>query len=433
MYISGTNDSVNRNCFHTDAAMPMFRRFSLLALFALATLVAAVEPDPDWPQWHGPNRAQIWAVRDLPALPKEVAPVWKKPIGGGFGGIAVADGRVFVMDRQKTPKEVERVLCMDLDTGDTKWVREYAVKYAGLDYGTGPRATPTVHDGRVYTLGAVGHLHCLDAKTGEVVWSRDCKTEFKATLPTWGLASSPLVDGDRILVQVGGADACVMAFDRTTGKVAWKALNDRAGYTSPVRIDVGANKIVIVWTAESINALDAESGKVHWSVPFFITYDVAIADPVWHSGVLLCGQYWEGSKALTLDANGLNPKVAWEGKQLRLLMSTPLVRDGFAYALDWKNGVTCVELKTGAVKWDGFKVSADARNPHAALTWTGDGEVFALNDKGELIRAKLSPAKFVELGRTKIFGGSWAHPAFAHGCVVARDDHEILCVRLVAK
>jgi outer membrane protein assembly factor BamB len=408
----------------------MPRIAAVMFLVACNFPLPAAEPDADWPQWHGPNRAQVWAVRNLPALPKEVPALWRKPIGGGFGGVAVARGRVFVLDRQKTPREVERVLCMDLDTGETKWVREYPVKYAGLDYGIGPRATPTVYDGRVYTFGAVGHLHCLDAKTGDVIWSHDCKTEFKATLPTWGLASSPLIDGDRVVVQAGGADACVIAFDRTTGKVGWKALNDRAGYTSPVRIEVGANKLLVAWTAENINALDAESGKVLWSVPFYISYDVAIADPVWHAGVLLCGQYWEGSKALTLDANGLNPTVAWESKKLRLLMSTPLVRDGFAYALDWKNGVSCVDLKTGAVKWDGFKVSTDARNPHAALTWTGDGEVLALNDKGELIRAKLSPQKFEELGRMKIFGGSWAHPAFARGRVVVRDDHEIVCVRL---
>jgi len=410
--------------------MPYSRFLAFLILNAIVPTVSAAEPDAEWPQWHGPNRDQVWAVRNLPDLPKELAPLWKKPIGGGFGGVSVAGGHVFVMDRQKDPKETERVVCLSLDNGDTKWVREYPVKYGKLDYGTGPRATPTIHDGRVYTLGAVGHLLCLDEKSGDVIWSHDCTAEFKATLPTWGLASSPLIDGERVLVQVGGADACVMAFDRKSGKVAWKALGDRSGYTSLVRIDVGKNKLVIAWTAENINALDAENGKVLWSIPFFITYDVAIADPVWHDGVLMCSQYWEGSKALALDANGLHPKVAWEGKQLRMLMSTPLVRDGFAYALDRQNGVVCIELKTGKVKWDGFQVSLDRHNPHAALTWTGDGEVLALNDKGELIRAKLSPEKFTEIGRTKLFGGSWAHPAFARGCIVMRDDKEIVCVRL---
>ena len=116
-----------------------------------------------------------------------------------------------------------------------------------------------------------------------------------------------------------------------------------------------------------------------------------------------------------------------------MLMSTALARDGHAYALDRDNGITCVELKTGTVKWSGFKVSLDRHNPHAALTWTGDGQLLALNDKGELIRATLSPEKFVELGRTKVFGGSWAHPAFARGCLVVRDDTEILCVRLMGK
>jgi outer membrane protein assembly factor BamB len=268
VYISGTSVDVNCNRFHTGPAMPSLRWFFILCAFTYAVRLSAADPDSDWPQWHGSNRAQTWAVRNLPALAKEIAPLWRKPLGGGFSGVAVAGARVYVMDRQKTPKDIERVLCLDLDSGATKWVREYPVKYAGLDYGTGPRATPTIHDGRVYTLGAVGHLHCLDAKTGDVVWSHDCKTEFKATLPTWGLASSPLIDGDRVVVQVGGADACIVAFDRVTGKVAWKALNDRAGYTSLVRIDVGTTKILVAWTAENINALDAETGNVLWSVRF---------------------------------------------------------------------------------------------------------------------------------------------------------------------
>src|SRR5262249_18286369 len=160
-------------------------------------------------------------------------------------------------------------------------------------YGNGPRCTPTIHDGRVYALGAVGHLHCLDAASGEVIWKHDCVSEFAAKYPMWGLACSPLIDGDRVLVQVGAKDGPIMAFDRKTGAVAWKSLSDRPGYASPVRIDIGKTKLVIMWTAEQINGLDAASGKLLWSVPFTIQYDVAIHDPVWHDGILLCGQYWD--------------------------------------------------------------------------------------------------------------------------------------------
>lgn len=407
----------------------MARFFSML--FLAISAVASVAADPEWPQWHGPNRDQVWPNRNLPAvLPKAPTPKWSKPIGGGFGGVAISGGQVFVMDRQASPREIERIVCMGLDSGERKWVREYPVSYTGLDYGNGPRSTPTVHDGKVYALGAVGHLHCLDARTGEIIWQHDCVKEFSAKFPTWGLACSPLIDGDRVLVQVGAKDGCLMAFDRNNGRVKWKCLQDRPGYASPVRLDIGKTKLIVMWTAENINGIDAETGKVLWSMPFSVTYDVAISDPVFQDGMLFCGQYWEGSLALRFDANGLNPSKAWESRKLRLLMSTPLVRGGHAYCLERDNGLTCIELKTGKIKWNGFKVSYDRRNPHAALVWTGDGRALILNEKGELIQAKLSPEKYEEVGRSKIFSGSWAHPAFARGCIVVRDDKKIECFQL---
>ena len=410
-------------------------RRGVLSLFAcLFTLAPVRATEPDWPQWRGPQRDGVWPVHNLPtALPAEVMPRWRQPIGGGFGGIAVAAGRVFVMDRQTKPREVERVVCLKLDTGEPIWVREYPVKYAGLDYGNGPRSTPTVHANKVYAFGAMGQLHCLDAATGKVLWQHDCVAEFKAKIPTWGHSCSPLIDGDRVLVQIGGDDACLVAFDSRTGKVVWRSLQDRPGYASPVRIDVGKSKQVIMWTPENINGVDAQTGKLLWAVNFPVTYDVSISDPVWHAGVLLCSQYWEGSKALTLDADGLNPKVIWEGKRLRQLMSTPLVRDGHVYTLDREHGLMCFELKTGQQKWAGEHVTPPGRNPQATLTWTGDGRTLILNEKGELILARLLPEKFEQISKTKIFAGSWAHPAYAQGNILARDDKEIVCVKLVGK
>src|SRR5262245_13308893 len=320
------------------------RLFPALAIF-LGLPILACAADPEWPQWRGPNRDNVWPRRDFPQqVPTKLPQLWTKPIGGGYGGIAISGNRVYVMDRQKEPVDIERVVCLDLDNGETKWVRGYSVSYKGIDYGNGPRCTPTFHDGRVYTLGTVGHLHCLDARSGEVIWSHDCVKEFKARLPMWGLACSPFIDGERVIVQVGGEDGCAMAFDRKTGAVVWKSLPDRVGYTSPVKIESEGRPLLVIWTAQNIHALEPETGKRVCSVPFAITYDVAIADPVWHEGVLLCGQYWEGSMAVRLVENNEKPVEIWSGKRLRLLMATPLVRDGHAYALDREHGLTCVEL-----------------------------------------------------------------------------------------
>jgi outer membrane protein assembly factor BamB len=409
----------------------MFRvsHWGFVASFFTVTF-PVLASDPQWPQWRGPRRDNVWSVGTFPEkCPETLAVVWRNSLGGGYGGVAIADNRVFVMDRIKEPREVERVVSFDLETGKTFWVHEYAVHYGGLDYGNGPRSTPTVHDGRVYTLGALGHLHCLDATSGQVIWSHACEAEFQATIPTWGLASSPLIDGDRLIVQVGGKDACFMAFDRRTGAVVWKALSDRAGYSSAVRIEVEGRPQIIAWTAEHITALEPETGKLLWAVPFETTYDVTIADPVFHQGVLLCSQYWQGSVALRLKPDG-EPQRLWDGKRLRLLMATPLIRDGHAYALDRENGIVCVELKTGKIFWDGFKVSYDRRNPHAASWWTADGRAMYLNERGELIVSRLSPRKFEEIGRTRVFEGSWAHPALTRNRIVVRDDQQILCLAL---
>jgi outer membrane protein assembly factor BamB len=404
-------------------------RLSALPLLLLAVPAFAA----DWPQWRGAGRDSVWHESDLPErFPADGLTVrWRQPIGGGYAGIAVSGGRVYTLDRQKEPAEVERVLCVDAATGKSVWEHAYPVSYGKMEYGNGPRSTPTVHAGRVYTFGAVGHLHCLDAGTGKVVWSHDTVKKFEGRVPSWGHACSPLVDGDRVVVQVGGEDdACVMAFDRHTGKEVWRALPDRPGYSSPVLIDTKAGRPLIYWSAENVNGLEPASGKVLWQVPHTTNYDVTISDPVYHDGVLLVSDYWEGSKAIELDDQGLNPKVIWSGRRLSLLMATPLYRDGHVYALDKKDGLKCIELKTGKIKWEGEHVTPKERNPQASFAWIGSNRALILNTPGELILAELSPAGYRQLGKQSIIARTWANPAFADGCVFARNDSEIICVPL---
>jgi len=178
----------------------------LVCLLSLTLSAGAlpVQAD-DWPQWRGPDRDGVWSAPSLPdRFPAEpLKPRWKQAIGGGYGGIAIVAGKVYLMDRQTKPREVERVVCLDAATGKPLWTHEYAVNYNKMDYGNGPRSTPTVLGGRVYTFGAVGHLHCLDADSGRVIWDRDTVRDFKGRIPTWGHACSPLVDGDRLIVQIG--------------------------------------------------------------------------------------------------------------------------------------------------------------------------------------------------------------------------------------
>lgn len=152
------------------------------------------------------------------------------PIGGGYSGATVVGQQVFVMDRQKEP-ETERVLCFDADSGQQIWKHEYPVTYAKLDYGNGPRAAPTWHDGKVFTIGSLGECRCLDATTGEKVWSVNFLNDLKGKLQEWGFAGSAAIDGDNVIVQPGGKDGnSIAALNRQTGKIVWQSHSDAAGY-----------------------------------------------------------------------------------------------------------------------------------------------------------------------------------------------------------
>jgi outer membrane protein assembly factor BamB len=388
----------------------------------------------DWPQWRGQGRDNVWSQKGLPArLPEKLTARWQKPIGGGFGGIAVAAGRVYVMDRLTSPREVERVQCLEAATGKQLWAHEYAVRYGKLDYGNGPRATPTVHAGKVYTLGALGHLYCLAARSGKVLWLHDTVKEFKGRVPTWGHACSPLVDGKRLVVQVGGeGGAGLLALDLETGKEVWRSLDDPPGYSSPVIVDTGKWRQLVYFTPRHVVGLEPATGKEFWRVPFDgIQYDVSISDVVYADGVLLASNYWSGSKAIHLDEQGRNPTVVWEGKALSLLMSTPLVRTKHVYALDRFKGLKCLEMRTGKVVWEGEHVTPRGTNPHASLVWVGGDRALILNTPGELLMVELTPKGLKHLGRAAVVGKTWAHPGFADGCVIARNDKEIVCVPLV--
>jgi outer membrane protein assembly factor BamB len=409
-------------------------RFRSLFACLLPLLTVAPASAGDWPQWRGPGREGVWHEAGLPErLPAEgLKPRWRQPMGGGYGGVAVSGSRVYVMDRRTLPREVERVLCLDAGTGKTIWEHTYPVSYGKLEFGNGPRTTPTVRAGRVWTYGTQGHLFCLETATGKVIWARDTVKDWKGRYPTWGHACSPLLDGPRLLVQVGAPDGCLFALDAATGKELWRALADRPGYSSPVIAQGKGWRQAIYWTAQHVAGLDPETGTVLWKVPFEFSYDVAISDLVFRDGLVLASNYWTGSKAIRLDAAGKAPEIAWEGKQLSLVMSTPLVRDGHVYAVDRFRGLKCIEMATGKVKWEGeYVVRRGEHNPQAALVWAG-ARLLIFNDRGELILAEVGPNGFRQLGKAAILGGqTWAHPAFADRCIFARNDEEIVCVPVV--
>ncbi len=406
---------------------------------AAAARSAAADPTSgeDWPRWRGPRGDGTWHAPKLPDVWPEagVPHVWRQPLGGGYGGISATGGRVFVMDRQESPEDSERVVCFDATSGQELWSRQYPVNYEGVSYDNGPRSTPTVHGDRVYTLGAVGHLHCLDAADGRVVWSKDLVAEYSARVPIWGLSASPLVFEDMLIVHAGAEpDGCYQAFDLQTGELRWQSVPDAAGYATPLLVELAGEPHLIGWTPDHVRGLDPRSGQPLWSVPFVVNNGTAIANPIFQEGLVLVSSYYDGSRAIRPgSADSDDAEVAWQDRRnLRALMAQPLYRDGHAYLLDKRHGLTCFELATGEKRWDDDnRMTPKGRNPQATMVWTGDGNrVLVLNSDGELILAEFTPEKYQELARTKIIGPTWAHPAYAGNCVFARSDSEIVCVVL---
>ncbi len=435
-----------------------------LLLLAGAGRVSAA----DWPQWQGPQRDGVWRETGIvEKFPAGGPPVrWRAPIAAGYSSPAVADGRVFILDRpdsqtrgnpggalKRTAESGrERVLCLDERDGHVLWVHEYECAYE-ISYPSGPRASPTVAGNRVYTIGAEGNLHCLDVATGRVVWAREFKKDYGVVTQTWGFASPPLVDGDRVICMVGGEGHTVVAFHRETGAEIWRALNVREpAYGSPTIIEAGGRRQLIVWESEAINGLDPETGAVFWTEPFKTKMAHAIGTPRLHGDALFISSFFDGSMLLRLDANEPKETVAWaiKGRSevkpegLHSLMSTPFIEDGYIYGVCGFGQLRCLKLADGERQWETLApTSADGKPARwmTAFLVKHEDRFFIYNETGDLIIAKLSPSGYEEISRahlldpTNTAGGRavhWSHPAFANRSVYVRNDREILCADLRA-
>ena len=415
----------------------VFLKTTSLTLAAALSLACLPCQGADWPNWRGLNQAGTWQDVRLPEkfTPENVTTKWRVKIGGGYSGIAVSNGKVLTMDRPMG-KETERVICMDPESGQLLWQWEYKTAYGDLDYNNGPRATPTVRDGFVYTLGASGIIHCLSLADGERAWSVDCEASLQAKRPIWGHASSAVVQGDLVYFHIGGRpEATLIALEKKTGEVRWKALADRSGYSTLLPVAMHDKAQLLAFTADNLASVSPETGKLIYKTPFKTSnYDVAIISPVVTGNSVFVSGYWDGSALFNID-DKLQPTTAWTTKALSCLMATPLHRDGYLYALDKRTGLLCLSLANGKVIWkDGHKMTTKERNPHASMVWgeKKKGLAVILNARGDLILARLSPQGYSEKGRVHLLDGRWiwSHPAFSGQDVFARSDTEIIRVRI---
>jgi WD40 repeat protein len=402
----------------------------------------------DWPQWRGPSRDGDWTesgiVDSIPAAGLPVA--WRTRVLNGYSGPAVSTGRVFLTDHNyKSNPEVERVLCFDEQMGKLLWRYEYPCVYADMEYGNGPRATPAVHDGMVYTLGTKGHLVCLNAETGALVWQKDLAEEEKAQVPRYGASVAPLVDGNLVIVSVGARPkGTMMAFDVKTGAERWRALSDRPAYSAPIIVKAAGRRQLIVWTADNVNGLDPATGDVLWQVPYKATFDAAqaVATPVSHNGALLCLGAWNrGSMMLKLKSDKPDASVLWKTRsQPATTFATPIFRDEKHFYAITDGALCCLDTANGNEIWSTRAATSELYGT-AHIVTNGD-RCFLFNQNGHLIMARMTPDGYQEFGRMALVEptagyraagrNAWAHPAFANKHVFARNDRELVCVSLAA-
>jgi len=409
----------------------------------------------DWPQWRGPARDGVWTETGVverfasPQLPIK----WRVPIGSGYSGPTVAEGRVFVMDRIAKPSPQERVLSLDAETGKEAWSYVYDCRYQGVQYEAGPRCSVTVDEGRAYALGTMGHLHCFEARSGKLLWKHDCRQEYGAKVPIWGIAASPLIEGGLVIVHVGGKDdASVIAFDKVAGQEKWRALNDPASYSSPIVIEQAGRRVLVCLTGERMVGLDPQTGRLYWEHPFRPKEMViTIATPVFDGSHLIATSFYDGMLLLNVRQDKLAVEKLWQRRgenerntdALHCCISTPVILGDCLYGVDSHGELRCLDLKTGDRIWEDLTATPKARWSNIHMVRNGD-KVWMFNERGELIIGKLDPAGFHEISRAKLIepttgqldqrgGVCWSHPAFANCCVYARNDRELVCADLSAK
>lgn len=417
----------------------------LTALFLFSVALA-----DDWPDWRGQSRAGIWRESGITeSLPNPPRVIWSVPVGPGYTGPTVANGRVFLMDRIDKPEQ-ERVLCFDEKNGNLLWSYNYPAEYRSVGYPAGPRACVVVDGDRAYSLGTVGHLHCFDVKSGQVLWKKDLDTQFNIKMPIWGIAAAPLIVGDKLVLHIGGRpDACVVALDKQTGETRWKALGEEASYSAPILIKQAGKQVVVVWSGESLSGLDPETGKLYWRIPFDLKMRMGIATPLLYKNYIFVSGFFDGSLLVRLNQKKLFAETVWQrsGKNerntdaLHCCINTPVILDNYIYGIDSYGELRCLELLTGDRTWEDLSVVHKDRWANVNFTQHGD-KVWMFNEHGELLITKLAPDGLSVISRVKVIeptteqlsrrgqGVTWSPPAFANRKMFVRNDKELRCIDL---
>ncbi|HEY1603401.1 MAG TPA: PQQ-binding-like beta-propeller repeat protein [Pirellulales bacterium] len=409
-----------------------------LFLFAAIVLAHRLAAAADWPQWLGPHRdgATTEVVTPWSEVPQVV---WRCEVGNGYSSPVVADGIVYVHSKTAAKKrEAEDVLAFDATTGKAIWSDTYDRETYRSALGTGPRASPAVVDGKLYTFGITGVLTCYEAKSGKRLWQTNPYETYKSPLPRFGVCSSPVIAAGRVVVLVGGGGTAVTAYDSLTGEVAWKGLDEPAGSASPTVWMSGqgadARPTLVVQTTLRILGMKPEDGKVLWEHPLVFQPAGVSPTPFLIGNSLICTTPDTGTLSLEIPASAeVPPRLAWQKPQATSYFSTGTVGADSSVLIVTNQqapvpraDLCCFDVANGDELWrkDGLGYY------HFGVIATGDGKLLLLNDGGYLLLAEVTREGFRELAKSKVCRGTLCNPAFTDGKLYVRDDKELICLQL---
>lgn len=396
----------------------------VLIVFCAAHLAAQTA---DWPQWRGPNRDGVSKEAGLlKQWPTDGPPlVWKATgAGTGYSSLAVAGGRIYTMGVRG---EREYVIAFDVATGKELWATAHGARYRD-DRGDGPRGTPTVDGDRLYALGGNGDLSSIDTKTGRVVWAINLLQKFGGSNPNWGISESPLVIGDKVLVNAGGSGASVVALNKKDGSLIWKSQSDEAGYSSAMPVQIGSTTQIVFFTAKRALGLDLKDGHLLWEYAKASNRTANVATPVVKGNrIFISSDYGTGAGLVEIKPDGTAQEVYFTRDMRNHHSSSILVGD---YLYGFSSGVlTAMKFDTGEVAWKDRSVGK------GSLVYA-DGNLYAFSENGVIGLIEATPTAYQEKGRFRIQQDSlptWTHPVIAGGRLYIRDQNTIYAYDVRAK
>jgi outer membrane protein assembly factor BamB len=379
-------------------------------------------PKPYWTDFRGPFRDGHYREQRIrtnwPA--NGLKPLWKQPIGGGYASFVIARNRAFTIE-QRGPQEV--VSGYDVRTGRELWTNAWNALFTESLGGDGPRATPTWADGIVYALGATGELRALDEGSGRVLWRTNIIDDNGATNLDWGMAGSPLVVGDTVVVLPGGQNGhSVVAYNRRTGKRAWSALGDKQAYSSPMLVTLAGVPQILVFAATRLMGLSSDRGELLWDYPWQTPFDINAGQPllVGDNRIFLSSGYGTGAAVieLTRDGSRFSVREVWRNNRMKNQFTSSVLHEGFVYGLD-EAILACLDVATGQLRWKGGRYGY-------GQVLLANGHLIVLAENGDLALVRATPERHEELTRFPVLTGkTWNHPAMADGHLLIRNLAEM--------